>query len=330
MPSLGSTSATAAAGNHTHNYAAASHTHAYAASNHTHTCSIATDSGTNQVTLAYGSKYKLTAGGSTYIFTMPSLGTTSATAAAGNHTHNYAATSHTHDYLPTLGNAASASLASKVEGSYTSNGGQQNPNYFGKNRVGFLMMNTKVNNNSHYKDWIIMDCYSGNDVGGGVAFGVNRQALGAYIMRSAAARSSWAESAELIGTHNYTTYCAAASHTHAYAASSHTHNYAAASHTHAYAASSHTHAYNSVTVNGTARNLQIRTGTVTAKHREAVSFTWTAFSSSCFGVIVYPSHASYNAATNLSVTDITKSSAKVYNNSTTSANVACSYIAFGY
>lgn len=92
--------------------------------------------------------------------------------------------------------------SNKVLGSYTSNGGKQNPNYFGSNRVGFLMMNTTVNGNSQYKDWVIMDCYSGNDVGGGVAIGVNRQSLGAYIMRSAAARTSWAESAELCGTHN--------------------------------------------------------------------------------------------------------------------------------
>lgn len=93
-----------------------------------------------------------------------------------------------------------------VKGSYTGSGGKKNPNYFGTNKVGFLMMNTTVNNNSQYKDWIIMDCYSANDVGGGVAFGVNRQSLGAYIMRSAAERTSWAESAELIGTHNYTSY----------------------------------------------------------------------------------------------------------------------------
>lgn len=99
-----------------------------------------------------------------------------------------------------------ATQAGRVTGSYTSNGGQQNPNYFGTNKVGFLMMNTTVNGNSNYKDWIIMDCYNGNDVGGGVAFGVNRQALGAYIMRSGAERTSWAQSAELIGTHNYTTY----------------------------------------------------------------------------------------------------------------------------
>lgn len=102
-------------------------------------------------------------------------------------------------------------------GNYTYSGGQQNPNYFGTNRVGFLMMNTTVNGNAEYKDWIIMDCYGGSDVGGGVAFGVNRQRLGAYIMRSAATRTSWAESAELLHTSNYTSYCAPASHSHPYA-----------------------------------------------------------------------------------------------------------------
>ena len=68
------------------------------------------------------------------------------------------------------------------------------------------MMNTTVNGDSNYKEWIIMDCYGGNDVGGSVALGVNRQKLAAYIMRSAAERSSWAESAELLHTLNYTSY----------------------------------------------------------------------------------------------------------------------------
>ena len=93
-----------------------------------------------------------------------------------------------------------------VVGSYTGNGGQQKPNYFGTDKVGFLMMNTTVNGNSQYKDWVIMDCYSGTDVGGGVAIGVNRQSLGAYIMRSDTTRTAWAESAELLHTKNYTSY----------------------------------------------------------------------------------------------------------------------------
>ena len=128
---------------------------------------------------------------------------------------SYAASSHTHDDRYYTESEINTKLASKsdtshthnyVVGSYTGNGGQQKPNYFGTNKVGFLMMNTTVNGDSNCKDWIIMDCYSGTDVGGGVAFGVNRQKLGAYIMRSTAARTAWVESAELLHTQNYTSY----------------------------------------------------------------------------------------------------------------------------
>lgn len=128
---------------------------------------------------------------------------------------SYAASSHTHDDRYYTESEINTKLASKsdtshthnyVVGSYTGNGGQQKPNYFGTNKVGFLMMNTTVNGDSNYKDWIIMDCYGGNDVGGSVALGVNKQKLAAYIMRSAAERSSWAESAELLHTLNYTSY----------------------------------------------------------------------------------------------------------------------------
>ena len=97
-------------------------------------------------------------------------------------------------------NVSGTFYASGVKGSYTSNGGQQNPNYFGTNKVGFLMMNTSVNGDSHYKDWLIMDCYSGNDVGGAVAFGIDRQEMKAFIMGSDASRTSWTRSAELLKT----------------------------------------------------------------------------------------------------------------------------------
>lgn len=98
--------------------------------------------------------------------------------------------------------ATRASYADKVKGEYTNSGGQQNPNYFGKNWVGFRMMNTTVGTNSQYKDWIISDCYSGNDVGGAVAFGMNRQSLGAYLMGSDAARTSWTRKGTFWGDWN--------------------------------------------------------------------------------------------------------------------------------
>ena len=66
IPALGTTSSTAAAGNHTHSL------------------SIATSTGTNAITLAASTKYQLTAGGSTYIFTTPPNTTySSKTAASG-------------------------------------------------------------------------------------------------------------------------------------------------------------------------------------------------------------------------------------------------------
>jgi hypothetical protein len=98
--------------------------------------------------------------------------------------------------------AGSATYAGKVRGEYTGGGGQQNPNYFGVNWVGFRMMNTTVGTNSQYKDWIISDCYSGNDVGGAVAFGMNRQSLGAYLMGSDAARTSWTRKGTFWGDWN--------------------------------------------------------------------------------------------------------------------------------
>ena len=243
--------------NHTHtNYSVTSHTHAqYASSSHTHPISAITNlqssldgkSGTGHS----HSNYSLTShthsayagtghSHSNYATTTnfnshsgnTTLHITAAERTAWNaksdaHSHPYASSSHTHsNYSVTSHTHALSALTSTahthsvIVGSYTSNGGQQAPNYFGKNRVGALMMNTTVNGNSDYKDWLFMDCYSGNDVGGGVAFGVNRQNLGAYIMRSASGRTSWAASAELIGTHNYTKYCATSGHTHNYAGSS--------------------------------------------------------------------------------------------------------------
>lgn len=114
----------------------------------------------------------------------------------GNSENNY------YMYNPSNFNVNSATYAHKVRGEYTGNGGQQNPNYFGVNWVGFRMMNTTIGTNSQYKDWIISDCYSRNDVGGAVAFGMNRQSLGAYLMGSDAARTSWTRKGTFWGDWN--------------------------------------------------------------------------------------------------------------------------------
>ena len=72
---LGTTSTTAAAGNHTH------------------TASLAEDTGTSAITLAASGKYKLTAGGSSVIFTMPSDSNTD-TKVTGTLTEPTSATSY--------------------------------------------------------------------------------------------------------------------------------------------------------------------------------------------------------------------------------------------
>ena len=150
-----------------------------AAASHTHTKSQITDFPTS---MPASDVYSWAKASSKPSYSWNEISSKPSTFTPSSHTHNF------------------------VVGSYTGNGGQQKPNYFGTNKVGFLMMNTTVNGNSEYKDWVIMDCYSGTDVGGGVAIGVNRQSLGAYIMRSDAKRAAWADSAELLHTKNYTSY----------------------------------------------------------------------------------------------------------------------------
>ena len=154
------------------------------------------------VTLASGTDngtLKLTVGGTT----TDNIAVKGLGSAAYTDSESYAAASHIHNYA---GSTSAGGAANWLRGDYTGNGGTQQPNYFGVNKVGALMMNIPINGNSEYKDFFIMDCYSGSDVGGAVAFGVNRQSLGAYIMRSAAERETWEERAELLGTHNYTSY----------------------------------------------------------------------------------------------------------------------------
>lgn len=93
-------------------------------------------------------------------------------------------------------------LPTKIKGIYTNNGGIQAPNYFGTNAVGFLMSNVTVNSDSHYKNIMYMDCYSGNDVGGVTALALDRTEAKAFILQSNSSRTSWNNTAEIITTND--------------------------------------------------------------------------------------------------------------------------------
>lgn len=99
------------------------------------------------------------------------------------------ASSAVHTYIDTSGIFQGPSKT--VYGIYTANGGQQGPSYFGKNRAGFLMSNASVAGDSHYKNWLYMDNYSGTDVGGATALGIDRTEPRMFIMQSDANRTSW-------------------------------------------------------------------------------------------------------------------------------------------
>lgn len=125
-----------------------------------------------------------------------------ANSAGSANTAQTAETANTAETATSATTAETSDLAVKVRGRYTGSGGQQNPQYVGKERVCFNMMNTSVLSDTTYKDWLMMDCYSGFDVGGTTAFGISRTQLRAYIMRANAGTSpdrptSWAQSGEV-------------------------------------------------------------------------------------------------------------------------------------
>ncbi len=103
--------------------------------------------------------------------------------------------------------AGRADWANVSWGRYTGNGGIQPPSFFGRERAGFLMSNQNVNGHTAYKNWLYMDNYGGNDVGGASAIGVARDSARAFIMTNANAdRKAWTHSAELLSTVNYNNY----------------------------------------------------------------------------------------------------------------------------
>lgn len=163
-----------------------------------------------------------------------------------NHAGTYAPVSHEHEI---------------INGNYTGNGGQQPPSYVPSGKVRFNMMNTPVNGDSSYKDFILMDTYTGGDVPVTTAFGVSKSAaLRAFIMQGVKGGAAWNRTAEIYTTANFNPdNYAVVGHNHNgvyqpagnYAPSNHNHDsvyqpkgsYATANHNHdsAYAAKSHTH-----------------------------------------------------------------------------------------
>ena len=85
---------------------------------------------------------------------------------------------------------------------YTGNGGQQGPGYIGTNSFGCLMMNTTINGDSSYKDWLICDAYDWADAGGAIAIGVSRQNMNVFAMSSDADRKTWTRKCQLYTTEN--------------------------------------------------------------------------------------------------------------------------------
>ena len=85
---------------------------------------------------------------------------------------------------------------------YTGNGGQQGPGYIGTNSFGCLMMNTTINGDPTFKDWLICDAYGGSDVGGAIAIGVSRQNMNVFAMSSDADRKTWTRKCQLYTTEN--------------------------------------------------------------------------------------------------------------------------------
>lgn len=102
--------------------------------------------------------------------------------------------------------ANGAGYAELLRATYLGSGGQQAPNFCPLERVKALMSNASVNGNGDFKNWLYMDCYGGDEVGGVTAIGLNRMKAAGYIMQSDANRSAWNNVAEIITTANISSF----------------------------------------------------------------------------------------------------------------------------
>ena len=145
-------------------------------------------------------------GNPTIFISVPKYTTNAQSVGSWNHTpYSVLHSGNYTDYTVTkTGTGASGTWAinasgysNTVYGIYTGNGGVQAPNYFGKNRVGFLMSNVSITGDTHYKNIMYMDCYSGTDVGGVTALAIDRTEARAWILQSDANRTAWNNTAAI-------------------------------------------------------------------------------------------------------------------------------------
>ena len=107
------------------------------------------------------------------------------------------------------GTAELSKATNLINGSYTGSGGKQPPSYIPSGKIRFNMMNTVVGTDSNYKDFILMDSYTGNDVPYVTAIGVRKASTPeAYIMSGAkgnTTEANWVKTT-LLSALNYNKY----------------------------------------------------------------------------------------------------------------------------
>lgn len=92
----------------------------------------------------------------------------------------------------------------RVTGAYAGNGGQQPPSYIASGKIQFAMMNTPVNGDTSYKDWMLMDTYAGVDVPWVTAFGMTKSGqCRAFIMSGVKGSNDWLHKEEIWTTANF-------------------------------------------------------------------------------------------------------------------------------
>ena len=153
-----------------------------------------------------------------------------------NHTHSYAASSHTHNYAGSSspGGAATSALTISASAPQLAAAGESNNINIVNNANSSITTNspenlaaiTKAIRFRWYDDyWEIGSIRGSSNKSVGFGFTINNSNLRFRITSDAA----YVGSSIVLHAGNWSSYCAAKSHTHDYAASSHTHNYAGSS-----------------------------------------------------------------------------------------------------